>query len=653
MSRLSTTIGLVFILTIALVFRLYGLAWDEYKHYHPDERFISWVATTIEPPAALSTAFDPQKSSFNPFYWPAEQYTEGIGYPLDEPRQFAYGHVPLYMGVAFTKWVEWLAPAVAPHLPAGWNWLHDLFNTPGRIEFHHLTAAARFLTALVDVGSVLVLFWLGQTLYGREVGLLAAAFLAFNVLHIQLAHYFTTDPYLAFFVLLALVCMVQAVYRHSWQWYLLAAGVCGLAIGSKFSAILILLPLLLTAYHLSPRFLMRWSAAGLALAYLTFALTNPFAILDNSCSALTPAVDLGRVQIPAINWRSCYLENVGRQSVMVSGSDIFPFTRQYEGSWPYLYHIEMQLRWGMGWSLGVVAFVGWFWLVGRQLCQLWLNFRHKKWVFTPPQQAEYILLAWSLPFFLSTGNFFVKFMRYLQPMTPLLMLSGAWLVWQLPGRWRKPAAGLVLTLTFLHALSFSHMYNSRHPWLLASEWLYANAPAGSTILNERWDEVLPSSLDINGEHYPAGLYQFGELRWLSLPDSAGKLEQSVEFLAQADYVVIASNRVYGVTPRLPEKYPYSHPYHALLFNGQLGYELVFISGRAPNLAGYSFYPDSFTPAGLTPPPAVQLFWAEQNQVNFGRADESFTVYDQPLTLIFANKERLTPAELHGRLSPNP
>ena len=32
-------------------------------------------------------------------------------------------------------------------------------------------------------------------------------------------------------------------------------------------------------------------------------------------------------------------------------------------------------------------------------------------------------------------------------------------------------------------------------------------------------------------------------------------------------------------------------------------------------------------------------------LSFGRADESFTVYDQPLPMIFANEARLTPEQL--------
>ena len=73
------------ILIIAAVFRWTALDWDQYRHFHPDERFISWVATTIEIPNEFSGAFDPHLSSFNPYYWPVDAESKGIVVLQDEP----------------------------------------------------------------------------------------------------------------------------------------------------------------------------------------------------------------------------------------------------------------------------------------------------------------------------------------------------------------------------------------------------------------------------------------------------------------------------------------------------------------------------------------------------------------------------------------
>ena len=153
MKKWQERVCLALILLVAAVFRLTGIDWDDYHHYHPDERYITWVATTIEWPTDWQTAFSPQQSSINPFYWPPDAASPGIEVPQAEPRDFAYGHVPLYLGVLATRLMERIGPRLAPVFPDDWLLARDLFNQAELIEFRHLTAVARALTALFDVGT--------------------------------------------------------------------------------------------------------------------------------------------------------------------------------------------------------------------------------------------------------------------------------------------------------------------------------------------------------------------------------------------------------------------------------------------------------------------------------------------------------------------
>ena len=139
---------------------------------------------------------------------------------------------------------------------------------------------------------------------------------------------------------------------------------------------------------------------AVAITLLTFAVTNPFAVLDLSCEVITPAMQIGPITIPTLDWRSCYLENILTQGGMVRGLSDLPFTRQYSGTIPYLYFIEMQLRWGMGWPLGLLAFAGFAWAVFRQVGR-----RDSQ----PLSYQLSVVLTWIVPFFLLTGGFFVKF----------------------------------------------------------------------------------------------------------------------------------------------------------------------------------------------------------------------------------------------------
>jgi hypothetical protein len=685
MKRWQELVGLGLVLLVAAVFRFTGIDWDNYNHYHPDERYITWVATTIERPSDWQTALSPSQSSLNPFYWPPDAASEGIEVLQDAPRDFAYGHLPLYLGVAATRLLEWLGPRLLPLFPADWLLTQDILNGAGLIEFRHLTAVSRALTALVDLATVGVLYLLGRRLFSPLVGLLAAAFLAVNVMHIQLAHFFISDPYQTFFTVTAVFFLVLTVERSHREhrgkrgseskapdhrllitdyrlpitaYWLLASVSIGLAIGSKFSAVLLFVPLLLVAWQMGGRW-QRWLATAVFTVALTFFFTNPFAVLDFSCDVTTPITQMGPITVPAINWGSCYLENIVTQGSMVSGDSDIPFTRQYSGTRPYLYFIEMQLRWGMGWPLGLLAFGGFGWAIWQAIKQ-WRekieNVAGRR--FARKSKIEnLILLAWVVPFFLTTGGFFVKFMRYLQPMVPFLMLwAAAWLLsWR--NRWLKVGVGTaVLLITTLYAISFTNIYQQPHPWVAASQWMFNNVPPGSLILSEKWDDALPSTMLIDGEVRRRSEYPNAELSWLSgadLADNEEKLAENIALLAEADYVTLLSNRIYGVVPRLPQRYLLSSQYYALLFAGELGYEPVYVVGRFPTFFGWQLRSDTFGWPNLQPPPLVQSYLAAQPGINVGRADESFIVYDQPLTIIFKNVDRKTAVEMQQLFSPTP
>jgi hypothetical protein len=231
-----------------------------------------------------------------------------------------------------------------------------------------------------------------------------------------------------------------------------------------------------------------------------------------------------------------------------------------------------------------------------------------------------------------------------------MLWAAAWLIsWR--QKWLKWGVGTaVLVITTLYAISFINIYQQPHPWVAASQWIFANVPQGSLVLSEQWDDSLPSTMLIDGEAHRRSEYPNAELTWLTQADAADdveKLAENLELLAEADYVTILSNRIYGTVPRLPERYPISSQYHELLFSGALGYEAVFVSGRSAALFGWQLRPDTFDWPDLQPPALVQSYLDDQPDINLGRADESFIVYDQPLTIIFENVERKTAAEMRA------
>jgi hypothetical protein len=190
----------------------------------------------------------------------------------------------------------------------------------------------------------------------------------------------------------------------------------------------------------------------------------------------------------------------------------------------------------------------------------------------------------------------------------------------------------VLVLSSLaYALAFTAMYREPHTWIPASEWFYEQVPSGSTVSLEEWDTALPLPLDIDGRPRRIEEYDVRTLPLYAEPDNNAKWEQIASDLAQSDYVIIASRRLYGSIPRQPDRYPLATRYYHLLFSGGLGFELAMEFGRGP---------DWLNPH-LAPHPSAAPEWI--------LPDESFVVYDHPRTLIFRNDKNLSPAELLGLL----
>jgi hypothetical protein len=345
---------------------------------------------------------------------------------------------------------------------------------------------------------------------------------------------------------------------------------------------------------------------------------------------------------------------------MVRGQADLGFTRQYDGTLPYLYPIEMQLRWGMGWSLGLLAVAAFVWVIWITARPVWRRLGTSKneshGPLPPLTLSLLVLLIWAVPFFIITGAFYVKFMRYLQPLTPLLMLFGAALLLRLKDRRILLAALLLVFIpTAVYALSFLNIYSADHPWEEASRWVYANVPAGTLMASEQWDDALPTTMRVDDQLRRRGEYRDVQLTWLTGPDeldNEAKLQKNLSRLEQAEYVTLLSNRVYGVVPRTEERYRLSHVYHQLLFDGNLGYETVYVNTRMPGLFGIHLLPDSFVWPGLRPPQAVAAYLACFPGISGGRFDESFTVYDQPLVVIFKKVDHKTAAEMRQQF-PDP
>jgi YYY domain-containing protein len=223
-----------------------------------------------------------------------------------------------------------------------------------------------------------------------------------------------------------------------------------------------------------------------------------------------------------------------------------------------------------------------------------------------------------------------------------------------PSRLAGAAIAVVLGFSAFYTLAFLHMYDAPSPPVVASEWLYQHAPRGSVLATEAWDEGMPVPLSTPHGFEDGSTAGFQNV---TMPmyddDTQAKLDTIVNNLEVTDYLVFFSNRLYGTVPRLPNRYPMSRRYYEALFGGKLGFQLVEVASRYPNLLGVAFVDNTLADPGLPRPPLLQHRYIAPITINLGHADESFSVYDHQKVLVFAKTRQLTPDQLRAIIGPPP
>ncbi len=639
----SAVKSLIFILLIAALLRFAYPLWDDGFKTHPDERYIYWIATSIEVPRDPAAFFDLARNSLNPYRWTSQVNDKGVSVPQPSPRQFVYGHLPLYLLVFTARALN----GVGQTLPLALPFIGDLINTPQRNEYNHFLFVGRALSAIFDLISIYAIYLIGRRLFDETIALCAAAFTALAVIHIQLSHFGAFDVHLTTFCLLMIFFAIRYVQENQKRDLILASVMMGFAVGSKAAGVGLMIPLIGSAMIKGLKikdggervinlqsFIFDVSLISF-VSFISFAITNPFSLIE----------------FPV------FISQITFQSDMARGEFVLPYTNQYINTPVFWYVIEQQGKWLLGLPLTVAAYAGAVGLLGGWAVG-WLGrsvISHQSSVIrdthhpfrsriTPSGHALRITLLWCISFFLFTASLQVKYPRYMLPITPLLILCGTWAMITLARRWRVMRIVPVTTLIAMaiYALAFINMYSQPHPWAAMSGWMYRNIPPRSIILAERWDDDLPFKMNIEGGTRTVGGFDIQLIDSFERPDSPSKMEKSLQKLAASDYFSIASNRVYGVVTRLGGRFPLSNKLYRALLDGRLGFEVATVTNRYPTLLGYRIVNDTFAPANL-PTPALAAFTS--HDLNLGFADESFALYDHPLAMMLKNVKRMTAEEM--------
>jgi 4-amino-4-deoxy-L-arabinose transferase-like glycosyltransferase len=433
-------------------------------------------------------------------------------YNSDEDAHF----VPRAIGIFAAGW----NPHYFANPPAFTYLLHLLFAVwyGGGAAVSHTFATnptavftlARVAAALLGTLAVWLLYLAGARLFDRGVALLAAALEAVAFLPVFYAHLALNDVPTLAPLTLSLLGTAGVLRSGRARWYLLAGLGLGLGCATKYTAGIVLLPLLAAAaarYLDEPRrgarVLAALALAGLA-ALLAFVLANPYSVLDFHN----------------------FEQGIAHQSAVSAEAEGKLGAPHESGIVYYLW----SFTWGLGWVPALAALGGAF--------TVWWRERRLGWLLVP---APLIYLA----FMGLQGRYFG---RWLLPIFPIACLLAAFFALQLAAaaaRRARSSRAATVAFTALAALALcaQGLLYSVHSGIvlsradtrnLARAWMVAHIPAGTRVVVEplvpdEWaqDVGRPTLSTSDGDRW---------IKWKSL----------VSFVDGAGALTLADQHVVGI-----------------------------------------------------------------------------------------------------------
>jgi hypothetical protein len=434
----------------------------------------------------------------------------------------------------------------------------------------------RFFSALFSTLTIIPLYFLTKNISDKRTAFLAIILYTFTVTSIQTAHYAVTESLITLIGVLICLLSVLLLEKSHWLITFLLGVTLGIGIASKTSAIIfIVIPIL--AYLLKVierkgelKKIILHFVFFLGISFMVFTIFSPYTFLT---------------------WNK-FVESMTYESGVATGSLPVVYTLQFDHTFPYLFQIK-----NFFWQIGLAAI---FSILGF-IFVLFKTLRKK-------EKKLLVFLIFPLIYFLYVGSWHTKFIRYMVPIIPFLLISSAILLIQIRSRFKLLGNLLIfgaVTVTVIWALAFFSIYLKPQTRILASEWVYSNISYGAKILNEQWDDGLPIPIT----HFNPGQYQITSLAMYDT-DNAGKTEYLSANLSSANYIIFNSRRLYGTLIHLTTEYPITSRYYKLLFAGKLGYQEVVQFSSYPSILGL--------------------------EINDDASEETFQVYDHPKVIIFKN-----------------
>jgi 4-amino-4-deoxy-L-arabinose transferase-like glycosyltransferase len=408
--------------------------------------------------------------------------------------------------------------------------------------------AARILVVFMSTATIYVTYEMGRRVIHPVAGLAAATLIAPAFLHVSNSFVATVDSSLALWsslaVLMSVLIYADGARRH---YYVLSGVFAGLALGSKYTGLLSVVPLIIAHLAVTKRnaLLNKNFVLGLLAVPITFVLTTPYAVLDYESFRAS------------VSFEQAHYSTGHAGAESSTGTSFLPYAK--------LLALD-----GYG-VLPTLLFLGGV---------IWLSVKDYR--------MALILLGFPLSLFLFVGGYKVLFMRNLVAIVPFLALCGgillyallSWLKNWVSGRlstfWGSVTAyglvGILLCVSvsgqLVRSCRYIHLINLPDTRVASLLWITENLPPGSRIGREHYTPPVEKLTD---DYEVVYLGYYGLTRF----------PQSV---AHLDYVVLSSTD-YDRFISSPEDYPREAELYQTFF--------------AENQLVKEFVPDSVTLGGPT------------------------------------------------------
>jgi len=320
--------------------------------------------------------------------------------------------------------------------------------------------SGRLMMAGFAVASIFITYLIARRLFNRQIALIAATFLAVSPLHVHHSKLIRPDILLTFFILLVVWFCLKIFDKKNWTGYILAGLFTGLAIATKYPAVIVALTIVV-AHILSEPW--RWISVKKLLvsgaaSVLGFFIGSPFLFFSigrvvNDVAKAAPSYSLGATGGGFIQQLVYYFQGPVIQSLTVGG----------------------------------LVFAG----IGIILC------------IASRRKIQRLLIVFPIAFILFIASFSLRYTRYIIPVIPFLCIFSAytccWLGEKIGKRW-KPWFGRLLcfflVIGIVTPLVKADILRGQKLSLpdtrtIAHEWVLNNIPQGSKLLVEVYTPELP------------------------------------------------------------------------------------------------------------------------------------------------------------------